>query len=185
MEGSKLWEEYMDWMLRDLKFNKKGYYKLLLHLHLVPFEWSMVAPFDENRAMDGVYNRYYFFRDIGLKDGDFKNPCSVLEMLYSFAVRVGREWIGYDKSDMEDHFDRIFWLFLCNLGLDKYDDSSFDEENVNYILHRWLKREYKDDGRGSLFPLKEAKIGYKNLEIFKQMNIFMKQFNIKSTGDLE
>lgn len=181
----KIWYDYSKYLLRSISFDKKGYSTLIKHLHDTPFVWDYkLCPMDGNRAEDGKYQRYYFFKSIGLNDGDFPYSCSVLEMLIGFASRVGIEWLGYDDSDMGDHIDRIFWLFITNLGLNFYDDNHFDAKSVDDILQIWMERRYGNDGFGSILKLKRKVNEYKNLEMMKQFNIFIDQFNIKSTRDL-
>lgn len=181
----KIWYEYGDWLLDQIRFDKKRYYKLTKHLHDIPFEWSKEVDFDENRAMDGTYNRYYFFRELGINAGDFDYPCSILEMFVAFSLKIAREWLGYDENYMSDRPDLVFFMFLRNLGLDFLDDSEFSEAKCDEIIGYFVLREYKNDGIGSLFPLKRAVKDYNKMEIWKQMNIFLTQFDIKTVNDIE
>jgi len=180
----KIWYDYGDWLIKQIKFDKKRYYKLIKHLHDIPFEWSKEVDFDENRAMDGTYNRYYFFKEIGIRDSDFNFPCSILEMLVGFSLKIAIEWLGYSENDMDDHSDWIFWMFLKNLKLNLLDDEHYSDKKCDEIIGKFVLREYKNDGIGSLFPLKRAVKDYNKIEIWKQMNIFLTQFDIKTVNDL-
>ena len=108
----KIWYDYMRWLVDQVHFDKKGYQKLIKHLHDIPFEVSPEALMDENRAGDGVYQRYYFFKSLGLKDGEMGYPCSILEMLTAFTIRMGDNYLGYDPRDNKDHYEWIFWMFI-------------------------------------------------------------------------
>ena len=181
----KIWYDYEKYLLRSIGFNKKGYTKLLKYLHDIPYEWDNDVPFDENRGEDGVLQRFYFFKSIGLNNGEFEYPCSVLEMLIAFAVRFGTDWLGYDDDDMKDHYERIFWLFICNLALDVFYDDDFDEDRVNAKITIWLHRDYTSNGIGSLFPLKKRVKDFNKLEMYKQIFEYINQNNLKSTKDLK
>lgn len=180
----KIWYDYMKWLINRVGFNKKKYYKLIKMLHDTEFVWPNYVEMDRNRAGDGTYQRYYFFRELGLSyDSDFPFPCSVLEMLVGFAIRMGGEYLGY-SSDGSDGFDIIFMMFLKNLGLNLMDDDHFDEENVKYILQNWMDRNYKNDGKGSIFILKKSKKGFNEMEIWKQMNIFLTENDVENVDDI-
>lgn len=186
----KIWYDYQKYLLRSIGFSKKGYKNLLKHLHDIPYEFDESVPFDENRGEDGILQRYYFFKSIGLTGGEFEYPCSVLEMLIAFAVRFGTDWLGYDDEDMKDHYERIFILFIHNLGLDKFDDKYCEiynyifYEEIDEIVGNWLHRNYKDDGVGSIFPLSKKVKGFRELEMYKQIFEYLNQTNIQSTKDL-
>lgn len=181
----KVWYDYSKFLLRSIGFSKKGYSKLIKYLHDVPYEWCSDVPFDENRGRDGESQRYYFFKSVGVKGGAFEYPCSVLEMLIAFAKRFGTDWLGYDEEDMGEHYDRVFWLFIHNLGLDNYNDEYFFEDEVDEILYIWMERKYKNDGNGSIFPLNKPVKMYNKLEMYKQIFEYMNQTGIDSTQKLQ
>lgn len=185
----KIWYDYKKFLLKNIHFNVQEFSILIDYLHSVDFIWDNDVPNDENRGKDGVDQRDYFFRSIGLHDGSFDYPCSVLEMLSAFTIRFGNDWLGYDPDDMEDHYDRIFMMFIKNLGLDEFDNLTIKQfpdcyEEIDYRLERFMKRKYKDDGKGSLFPLKKSVKGFNKTEIYKQIFDFLNQYEIKNTKDL-
>ena len=65
------------------------------------------------------------------------------------------------------------------------DDRDFVKEEVDSKIGYFVLRDYKDDGIGSLFPLKRSVRGYNQMEIWKQMNIFLEQMKINDVSDLE
>lgn len=179
----KIWYDYMKWLTEKIGFDKKNYYNLIKCLHDTEFTWLYDIEKDENRAGDGIYQRYYFIREKGGSDDIFPEGCSVLEMLVGFASRMGSDYVGYSVDGL-DAGSVIFWMFLVNLGLDKFDDKRFDEGNVKYILHFWMDRRYKNDGNGSIFRLKRSVSDYNKMEIWKQMNVFLTQFEVENADDI-
>lgn len=118
MENDALWESYGSWLLAECRFRKRGYSKLMQHLHLMVFEW--VHPMDENRAGDGMEHRYYFLRSLGgnapsdLCEKLQKRPCSMLEMLVGLAIRIDGDYVGDVNSPRPD---LLICEFLENWGL--------------------------------------------------------------------
>ena len=183
----ELWWEYMEWLCNKMRFDKKRYYKLIKHLHSVPFEASRSVSKDFNRIDDGLYQRRYFFMSCGLLGADFDVPCSVFEVLSALSVRMSSDYLGFD-SDGYENVDIIFAFFLKNLGLLEYENDVFNEEieeeideKIDIFMYRW----YKNDGIGSLFPLKRPKKGYNEMEIWDQMNVFLTENRISGIEDLE
>lgn len=178
--GANLWVDYLRWLTKEVNFNDKRWFKVLLYLHNTPFTWCENVPRDENRALDGTFERVYFFRDMGLKDGDFDKDCSVLEMLVGFVKRVSEEYVNiYDGN--ENMQGIILEAFLQNLGL----TPDICIEIADEYVKNWLNREYDDDGLGSIMPLLDYENGYKNMEIWSQWNVFLDEYNIKDWSDFE
>lgn len=177
----KIWYDYMEWLAKKVHFNKKSYYKLLKQLHDTEFKWSKEVPMDENRAEDGTYQRGYFFEEeLGLPyTTEFPYGCSVLEMLVGLALRMGCEYLG-GSDDGSDGYDYIFEMFLKNLGL--FPGIEYDEFDRNLLY--FMERHYKNDGNGSLFRLKKKENGYNKMEIWKQMNLFLYQFDLSNVDEI-
>ena len=175
-----IWNNYGEWLLNYVGFTNMStrdgrplvdqYVKLMDHLHNVPFEWKIQL--DENRTKDGLALRYDFFDDCGVSGADFERPCCVLEMLIGLALRISDEYIG-DPSD--EHPELIFWDMICNLGLDQFKNNRFDVSEVDKILYIWMRREFKSDGYGSLFPLKSATFDQRKCEIWSQMMAYLSE----------
>lgn len=185
-EFPDLWWEYMDFLCDRIGFNKKIYYKLIKHLHSVPFKASRSSSRDINRIDDGLYQRRYFFRSKGLVGADFEALCSVFEMLCALSCRMSSDYLGYDVDGYEN-IDIIFMFFIKNLGLDRYDgelDPS-DIAEIDEILDDFMDRNYDDDGVGSLFCIGRSVRGYKNMEIWEQMNVFLMKNDVNSIEDLK
>ena len=109
-------------------------------------------------------------------DIDYNISCSVLEEMVRIAFSEEEYHMGIwveDNNDIQcleyrkrggkcmntairiDRGPHLFEVFLMNLGLLKYDDSHFAENEavVDFIVQRWLKREFKYDGTGGIVPV--------------------------------
>ena len=175
-----LWDKYRDWLLEEVGFVDYNFYierpghfagplyphnfeLLMRKLHDTEFEWILER--DENRMKDGMALRYDFFDEqTDIEGGAFMRPASVLEVLVGLAVRLDCEYIGDPGSP---HPEIIFWDMIKNLGLDKYNDAHFNEMYVEEIIENWLKRQYRSDGKGSIFKLKGDTFDCRNEEIWK------------------
>ena len=166
---TKEWIDYGEWLVEQVHFKRRNYERLMETLHESPF--IVFIDRDQSRAEDGLYmrNRYYSEKNLP-RDYFDDEPCSVLEMLVAFAIRIDNEWIG-DPS--EEHPEIIFWEMLCNLGLDEYYDKVFDCFEVDRILENWLHRDFNFDGNGSIFPLNEPEFDQREIEIWSQMNQYL------------
>lgn len=167
-----LWEPYGNWLLLNIGFRKRGYGKLMDHLHRTIFTWTIER--DENRAEDGMKYRTEFWSSLGgnapenLKNSLLNKPCSVLEMLIGLAIRVENEYIGDPENP---HPEVFFWEMCCNLGLDEFKNKGFSAKkcgNCDKKLLTWLKRNHNSDGFGSIFPIKNTERDLKNVEIWSQ-----------------
>jgi len=177
-----LWDEYKEWLLRQVGYSRlvggknnvlpadARYSKLFDKLH--NFTFTVVIERDINRIKDGLKLRYDFFDDLDVVGGSFMEPCGMLEMLVALAIRVNDEYIGDPE---EPHPEFIFWEFLHNLGLDRFDDRHFDEGKIVEICDTFIFREYKSDGKGGILPLKRPKVDQRDVEIWSQMMAYLSE----------
>lgn len=165
-----LWSEYGAWLLSRVGFRRRGYILLMDQLHITPF--SFVIARDRNRATDGVLLREEFYRENEVDYGvhDHRDDCHVLEMLVALAIRIEEEYTGEGSGSRPDI---IFWEMIQNLELDAYDDREFDSEEVEYILDRWMEREFDYNGHGSIFPIRRPIRDQRDVEIWSQMNEYL------------
>lgn len=171
-----IWDSYFEWLLKRLKWSKKGYNELLHRLFDRKF--TIVLDRDINRLKDGEYLRNRFFVDIGIS-GDFKeHPISVLEVLIALSERIETEYIG-NPSDPRP--DIIFWELLCNLGLNSvcFTDSRINKPanlyNFDQIIDTFLERRYDFYGNGNIFPLKSVSFDVAEMEIWDQMQAYLSE----------
>lgn len=168
----------MFFLLDSINFHDERWYDTLLYLHHIVFKVKVDRDF--NRVSDAIYERMSFFKD--RYDILFdETEASVLEVLVAFLKRICDEYIPHYSFDGENMEFIIFEAFLRNLRL--YPDEN--EQNVKEKLYFWMDRMYKDDGYGSIMPLKNEEFGYKNTEIWSQFFIFLNNNCIKSWEDFE
>ena len=177
MPRSVIEQEYFEWMFRLVcvgRFaNKNTFRKLLSFLHNVEFTYSI--PKDSNRADDGIELRYRYAYVNGLDVDDVLNnivgPCSVFEMILALAIRC--EETIMDDPLLGDRTGQWFWKMITNLGLGSMSDARFDRDRVEYVIARFLNRDYEADGRGGLFRIRNCKYDLRDIEIWTQMLYFL------------
>lgn len=147
-------DDYFDWLYslacdgrEDLKF-------ICALLHGIEFIY--VIPMDDNRYADGISLRYRFGYDNDIPDAAIASeldtkPCSVFEMMVALALRMEEDVMATAK---EDRTSIWFMQMLESLDLIDMTDDRFDENEARYIIDRFLNREYRRDGAGGLFTIK-------------------------------
>lgn len=159
-------EQYFNWLCAkvlpvDVPTSIPIYRDLMRILYKTEFVWVLSR--DRNRAEDGRELRIDFFRERFMKkDLEWCDmPCSVLEAFIAFANRASfqtdtpaRDW---------------FWQFISNLELDEYRRvSNPDIPDIEEVLHIFMWRTYKDNGRGGMFPMRWPKNDQREVEIWYQ-----------------
>lgn len=163
--------DYLDWLsdMIDLySADRYMYTDLIKYLYSVEFHYSILL--DRNRCKDATAILYCkYMNEIGVDynlETVYDRECSVLEVLIALSFRCERDIMG-EPGSYED--DKWFWIMIENLGLLDYDNDSFNEDDVNYILQIWMNREFAYDGNGGIFPINRAKRDQRKLEIWDQM----------------
>lgn len=138
---------------------------LLRELHHIEFVWLILG--DDNRAEDGRDLREEFLRDARIEPSDnwLNESCSVLEMLMAFSRHAGFQ--------TDRHPREWFWEMLDNLGLAECNDSK--RHNSSFIqdtIERFVWRTYEFNGRGGLFPLENAAVDQRTIEIWYQFSAY-------------
>ena len=170
-------EDYYNWLVErvnDDDFNASRYTTLLDKLYHTEFVWSIED--DANRAADGIDLRREWAGSIGSSPFDAKimlRPCTLLEMMVALSLRC-------ENQLMEDlfvgpRFGRWFKSMLCSLGLRFEVEGYYDDDYVNYILASFLHRDYNEDGDGSLFRIHDHTVDMRNLSIWYQMNVYLRE----------
>lgn len=148
---------------------KGGFPAKLSYNHLLYFllnkSFKYTIPRDDNRVKDGLSLRYKYFEDFDNPEEILGVNASVLEVLIGLSIRLDREYIG---EPGDPHPEIIFWEMICNLGLDKFDDLKWSEDEAEKIVNKWLLRDYDFDGKGGIFPLSVATFDQRNTEIWDQ-----------------
>ena len=173
--GDRVNDEYFEWLCELIDIRRfarsVGYRKLLAHLHNIEFTW--IIPLDDNRADDGIQLRRRFAlrqQDITLTDY-ILGPCSVFEMMVALANRC--EESTMDDAQLGNRTGQWFWGMIHSLGLSSMTDSHFDVEFTDYVIARFLNREYEPDGSGGLFTVKHCEYDMRTVEIWCQLSWYL------------
>ena len=153
---------------------RKRHNLLLSYLYDTEFRWSYKVPTDANRARDGQLLRDRYANDTGdyILFSDKEETCSVLEMLVALSIRIEEDIMadpGFENPS------KWFWTMLDNLKISELDDRRFDEAKAFDILDRWMSRSFKEDGSGSLFPLKHSIKDQRLVPIWDQANLYLNE----------
>lgn len=159
---------YLDWLISIIAdsehFVDISYYRTLDHLFDTEFVWQLEK--DANRAQWGLDMRRRYSYEFN-EDTRISGPCNVLEMMIALALQCEENIMT--SPDTDDQTSRWFWEMFDNLGLYNMDDRHYDEEVVDYILDRFMNREYKPDGEGGLFYIPDIDRDLREVEIWNQM----------------
>lgn len=159
---------YFEWMYNKVcgdRFPRSvSYRKLLAYLHDTEFIFSISR--DANRAEDGMNLRYRFAYETNYPEIYLDGPCSVLEMMLALAIRI--EETIMDDPMVGDRTGQWVWGMINNLELGYMDDARFDKRRVEYVITRFLRRDYDPDGRGGLFTIKNCRDDLRDVEIWYQ-----------------
>ncbi len=181
MRKKDIQRSYYKWLCKSVKADHR-YSMLLDKLRRTDYIW--IIDRDENRAKDGITLRYNYAVSAGIYDTEsqkiveecLSGPCSLLEFLVAISIRIERD-IMYDVNE-DDQTSRWFREMLGNLGLLEFDDKHYDENKVDYILNRFMSRNYGEDGAGNIFLASKnsAKKGgplFREKEIAAQMDEYL------------
>ena len=171
------WADYYEY-LRDMakadKYEDVSYDLLLEQLYRTDFRYQI--PKDLNRAKDGKNLRLTYadevFEGFYNEDDILQPNCSVLEMMLALSKRIEVDIMGVPG---EDDPSKWFWLMIDNLGLLDFTDDSYNMNEVEHILDRWMTRQIKTNGSGGLFPLDSPKRSQRRLEIWFQMADYLEE----------
>ena len=175
METEQIQKRYFQWLIDkiyDKKITKEKSYKRLLSI-LNDALFIYQIQMDENRKTDGIDLRYSRFGwennlNSSIIDQCFdKDDCSVLEMLVALAIRCEENFM--QDNDRGNRTAKWFWKMVENMGLMSYDDDNWDEDEVIFIIDRFLNREYEPDGRGGLFYIPDTGVDLRDVEIWCQL----------------
>lgn len=180
MPSSKQIElDYFEW-LSDLVEGFDGdvsYLILLKKLHNI--DAFALLKEDENRLEDGKNLRNIYFEDNGVHVRFVDclcGPCSVLELLIGLAMRM--DDILYDPNEEDGVLARSFWEMIENAALDGLSDDEWGyhpnpDRLVKGFVNVLLNREYPR--KGLLFPLKNRRKDCRKMELWYQMQEYLKE----------
>ena len=157
--------------------NKVGAYRdesLCWKLYTTEYFYRPDLFSDANRASDGIELRYeytvYAEEEINNVASDealealYVEPCNVLEMFVALAIRIDTDITGEPGVDNAWLW---FQIMINNLGLKTMDP--------DYVLHRFLSREYDEAGNGGLFPLCFPHRDQRTIGIWEQLSDYISE----------
>ena len=170
-----LLEDYFSWLydkvfaVRD-PYSEHSYTTVCRRMHNITFQ--ALVEFDENRIVDGSELRNEFLRSCG---GDLLfqteliyEDSSVFEVLVGLARRA-ESMISVPMMD-------VFWIFVRNLNLTRYNDRFIHSKPVWQIdrtISKFNRRAYRANGVGGIFPLTNPLTDQRQIELWYQMGSYM------------
>ena len=146
------------------------YGMLIYELWRREFFWMDIYEGEESRAADGRQLREQYMMEADVTP-DFVpiGPCTVLEMLIAFALRLDstiHDWtIGHRPWEW-------MTMFITNLGLADLTDNSLraaDRSFVTARLEMWMAHNIGTRGERGLFRFKRPLLTISNLDNWSQM----------------
>lgn len=176
-------QNYFSWLCEIIHADQEDRSYWLLMKDLYRTKYYSLIEHDENRAYDGMELREQYLSQNGYLHYDIDGECSMLEMLIALARRMDFETTDpYDLEEADDHTAYWFWEMIDNLGLIKFDDDSYVELDgqtyVDWYLDIFLRRAYKRNGLGGLFPLKYGCEDQRKTEIWYQMAAYLNERSV-------
>lgn len=168
-------EQYFLWLCSLIDDGRADQYRILLRqLKNTDFRYEMHM--DGNRLADGINLRYRFGRAEGVKDPIIAvliddKPGSVLEVMVALAVRCEEQIM--ENSDIGDRTHIWFWGMVDSLGLLSMTNQNYDPQYVDFVLNRFMDRNYEANGCGGLFTVKYPRNDMRNVDIWYQMCMFL------------
>lgn len=141
-------------------------------------DFYYILNMDSNRETDGIDLRYRFGRENGYKDYEISSylddhPCSVLEMMVALSIRCENQF-AYDP-EYGDRTAEWFWKMIKSLGLEDQTDDYYVGAVVENILERFLSRNFKKNGQGGLFTIRNSSKNMRNIDIWYQMCAYLNE----------
>lgn len=153
------------------------YSALLRKFHSTPFR--AILERDENRISDGKELRArfveqsdkYTYQDMYLYLEEC--PCSILELILALIIRCD-EQIMWDP-DAEPQGGKWFADILTSLELNNMTNENYDPDYVEFVLDRFVNRNYAPNGRGGLFIIHYRDDDIREVEIWYQMMWYLNE----------
>ncbi|MBP5596048.1 MAG: hypothetical protein J6Y02_11750 [Pseudobutyrivibrio sp.] len=166
-------DEYYNWLLNRIENPERPivhyYTDLLSALYSKRYEYRIAM--DSNRAREGIFLRYEFGDQFGYTrdhiDRWICGQCSVLELMVALAARCENELSGHPDAHV------WFWVMIESLNLEGMDNDHFEPNYVDQALDDFMNGNYKRNGEGGLFTLKNSHRDMRKMELWYQMSAFL------------
>lgn len=168
--------DYANWLI-SLAYkwccNYGSFKKLMEYLYFHDFT-SLYAN-DGNRIQDGIEMRFRFIEACDNPDYTYHDVykylthnCNILEVMIALARRCEDHIMG--DPDAGDQSGVWFWGMIRNMHLDHMTDENYSEMEVEQRVNDMLSHNYKKNGDGGLFSVRNPNIDMRQAEIWYQMN---------------
>ena len=168
--------DYANWLI-GLTYDwcsKYGSYKKLME-YLYFHEFTSNYSNDENRIQDGIEMRFRFIEAWPRGSYTYHDvyryltePCNILEVMTALARRCEDHIMG--DPDIGDRSGVWFWGMIKNMHLEGMTDEKFDISAVEKKVGNMLSHNYKKNGDGGLFSVRNPDLDMRYAEIWYQMN---------------
>lgn len=156
--------DYFRWLVKTVKGD--SHLELLKELYSI--DYTPVFEMDKNRVYAGLSLRGYYAYETGIDEDELVlGNCSVLELLIGLAWTI--------QGIYGNEISKWFWEMADNLGVSRYSDTRFSKRSVDEHISMWLRRQYTREGVGSPFPLRHYDGDTRTIELYLQMNMYMKE----------
>jgi hypothetical protein len=167
-------KRYLYWLygqVANVKTRPKArtHWELLRQMHETDF--VAIVDRDENRVADAQGLRDEFLAEVEDGQGNLewmRLPCSMLELFIILSRQLAFE--------LDDPVKPWFWHLVEVLELEQFNDREYDEhaqEVIEKTLDRVIRRKYKSNGQGGLFPLRRPERDQRNVELWYQLNAYL------------
>lgn len=188
---------YFNWLYDSMnggRIQVYTYKDLFAELYSTKFRAMLVK--DNDRASDGYDLRYRFAEYICDKNNkmdlnkyyestnkinatideitkslDTVGDFNLLELLIALAIKCEEQFMS-DPS-YGNRTQQWFWNMITNLGLGEMRDGAFNVDTYNKIINTFLDHRYTRDGKGGLFYVRNSPEDMRNIDIWKQLLIYV------------
>lgn len=133
----------------------------------------------DDNLLDNCYSMRERFCDEERVIVELERPISILEIMVYISVEI--EDTIMTNEEFGDRTGLWFWGMIDSLGLIKYKNLVYYEPEVNDILENFIRHNYKKNGKGGLFTVKNrSNYDARNENIWSQAMLFLSDFAKKS-----
>lgn len=168
--------DYANWLIGlayTWCFQHGSYKKLMEYLYFHDFVSAYAN--DDNRIQDGIEMRFRFTESFTQTNYTYHDVykylthnCNILEVMIALAQRCEDHIMG--DPDAGDQSGVWFWGMITNMHLEGMTDDNFDISLVERRVTGMLNHNYKKNGDGGLFSVRNPNIDMRTAEIWYQMN---------------